>query len=153
MSLFVPLIIAVVTNKWYLCSSTVFFLRNVLDMMAIRRVSDTQDLPFRKCVGWATGHSCSSSKWQLPEQCCDRYHSAITSQHSGPSLLLWTICDTVLRFLVAVVLMTRLSFAREGERAFRLQRNSTDQLSRGKLEGWAPFWRKIQMGKLVNTNI
>ena len=113
---------------WHLCSITVF-LRNVLDMMAIRRVSDTQDLPFRKCVGWATGHSCSSSKWQLPEQCCDRYHSAITSQHSGPSLLLWTICDTVLRFLVAVVLMTRLSFAREGERAFRLQRNSTDQLS------------------------
>ena len=117
--------------------SLFFFLRNVLDMMAIRRVSDTQDLPFRKCVGWATGHSCSSSKWQLPEQCCDRYHSAITSQHSGPSLLLWTICDTVLRFLVAVVLMTRLSFAREGEE-HSCSKEIPQISSRRKLDGWTP---------------
>ena len=57
----------------------------------------------------------------------------VTTQLLRPSIaghhFYYGLRNNELRFLVAVILMTRLSFAREGERAFLLQRNSTDQLS------------------------
>ena len=57
----------------------------------------------------------------------------VTTQLLGPSMagrhFYSGLCNTKLRFIVAAILMTRVSFALEGERAFLLQRNSTDQLS------------------------